>query len=569
MRRHTTKGNRYSPDYKLAIVKLVNKGYGKDPISEVSGIPRTTIIEWVKRYEKDGEKGLLNHGHWAKTGLIKMPQAVIDKIIQLKVEHPEIGAEKISGYLARNSLIKICGETVRKIVNKFSDDTVTNRTEGFSETAIAVVRNHKLKQRRKIKKINKPKQVRYFERSSPNTLWQMDIMTFMLKGQYRIYLIGAIDDYSRYIVNHGLFRRQTEDNVIEVLRGAMEKSGSPKEVLTDNGRQFYSWRGKSRFSKFCVKAGIQQIRSRPYHPQTLGKIESFWRNLYQEFLSNVPLSSFEEAQSKIAEWIKYYNHQRIHLGIGKLVPADRYFGVRAQMEKVIQEGSAETEKLLKDNPSVLKPPMYLVGKIGDREIRVLAKNGEIVVSDEKSQTSETVTSLESASPVENAPTNVVESVPGDIIAEEKNIPAGAETNQPEVKSDGIEPKPKSTTEPATGDSMPAETGGQIPPPDKRTGEDGTGAESTEKRSDGATGVPADELNQGRVLQVDADRREIHEGVAGADGPRQEAEKPEGGQNSHSETEKEKQRTSEGKTEDGIQIPDSATADNVANTEPDR
>ncbi|MEW6557835.1 MAG: DDE-type integrase/transposase/recombinase, partial [Elusimicrobiota bacterium] len=125
------------------------------------------------------------------------------------------------------------------------------------------------------KKFNKPVQVRYFERSTPNALWQMDIMTFMLKGQYRIYLIGIIDDNSRYIVNHGLFRRQTEDNVLDVLRGAIEKNGTPSEVLTDNGRQFYSWRGRSRFTKFCIKVGIQHIRSRPYHPQTLGKIESF------------------------------------------------------------------------------------------------------------------------------------------------------------------------------------------------------------------------------------------------------------------------------------------------------
>ncbi|MBI5574653.1 MAG: transposase [Elusimicrobia bacterium] len=510
MSKYDKRNNRYSPDYKLEIVKLAKKGYALEQISEVSGIPRTTITCWVDKYDENGEKGLSNQRQWSKVELIKKPQVVIDKIMRLRAENPALGAEKISGYLARNNLIKICGETVRKIINKFSAETPACQTEGLSERTLTLVRNHKLKRRKKTRKFNKPKQVRYFERATPNALWQMDIMTFMLKGLYRTYLVGVIDDNSRYIINHGLFRRQTEDNVLDVLRGAIERSGCPKEVLTDNGRQFYSWRGKSKFSKFCIKSGIQHIRSRPYHPQTLGKIESFWRNLYQEFLGNVPLSSFEEAQTKIAEWIKYYNYQRIHLGIGKLVPADRYFGVRAQMEKVIQEGSAETEKLLKENPSELKSPMYLVGKIGDREIRVLAKNGEIMVSDEKSKTSEPAAPIESASPLENATKNIVESIPADISAEEKKIVAVSETNPPEVKSDGPEPKPESATksEPGTetaagtgtadivADGLPAglscETGEQVPPKDLRAGEDGSGAECPEKRDDGGAGVSGDE-----------------------------------------------------------------------------
>ena len=51
---------------------------------------------------------------------------------------------------------------------------------------------------------------RFFERLTPNQLWQWDIFTFRLGGRYA-YLIGFIDDYSRYMVGLELYRTQTAD----------------------------------------------------------------------------------------------------------------------------------------------------------------------------------------------------------------------------------------------------------------------------------------------------------------------------------------------------------------------
>ena len=128
-------------------------------------------------------------------------------------------------------------------------------------------------------------------------------MSFMIKGQYRVYVIGFLDDHSRFIVGWGLYRFQTAANVVEVFRAGIEKHGLPKEVLSDNGRQYYSWRGRSKFTEMLTKLGIRHIRSRPYHPQTCGKIESFWRNVIQECLAKTPLGSFEEAKEKLGEYI--------------------------------------------------------------------------------------------------------------------------------------------------------------------------------------------------------------------------------------------------------------------------
>jgi transposase InsO family protein len=142
----------------------------------------------------------------------------------------------------KRHFLKACAETVRKILKKEPQPL----------------------QKRKPKAKKKPQ--RRFVSSTPNQLWQMDIMTWMLRGVHRVYLICCLDDCSRFITGWGLFMSQTGGNVLEVLRSAIEKHGCPEEILTDNGRQFYSWRGKARFQKTVTKMGIHYIRSSSHHP---------------------------------------------------------------------------------------------------------------------------------------------------------------------------------------------------------------------------------------------------------------------------------------------------------------
>jgi transposase InsO family protein len=73
-------------------------------------------------------------------------------------------------------------------------------------------------------------------------MWQSDIMTFRLAGK-NAYLIGYLDDYSRYITGLGFYRSQTAEHVIETYRCAVGEYGVPKELLTDSGRQYTNWRG--------------------------------------------------------------------------------------------------------------------------------------------------------------------------------------------------------------------------------------------------------------------------------------------------------------------------------------
>src|SRR5437870_2407369 len=74
--------------------------------------------------------------------------------------------------------------------------------------------------------------------------------TFVLKRQNRrVYLVAFMDDHSRFIVGYGLHASQSTALVLEVLRAALTSYGAPEEILTDNGTQYVTWRGKSAFTK--------------------------------------------------------------------------------------------------------------------------------------------------------------------------------------------------------------------------------------------------------------------------------------------------------------------------------
>jgi hypothetical protein len=216
---------------------------------------------------------------------------------------------------------------------------------------------------------------RFFERSTPNQMWQGDIFTFRLGGRYA-YLVGMIDDYSRYMVGLELYRSQTADQVIEVYRRAVGEYGVPKEVLTDRGRQYTTWRGTTRFERELGKDRVRHIKSQAHHPMTLGKIERFWKTVYEEFLVRAQFGSFEEAQERIRQWVQYYNHRRPHQGIGGLYPADRYFEIQGELRKVMEQGIAENvlEMALRGKP---REPFYMVGRMEGQSVVLRAEKGRL------------------------------------------------------------------------------------------------------------------------------------------------------------------------------------------------
>ena len=332
-----------------AVKLLLEEGLPLELIAKETGASRETIREWARRYRAEGEAGLVPRPPIARTRKASSP--IHRKIAQVKKEHPSFGVRRIAHWLKRKLFLPASPETVRRTLHK----------QGLMPKT----------RKKPPPNITRP---RFFERSTPNQMWQSDICTVTLHGKYA-YLIGYVDDYSRYITGLGLFRSQTGEHVLEVYRTAVGEYGVPKEMLTDNGRQYASWRGKTRFQQELAKDRVQHILSQPHHPMTLGKIERFWKTIWEEFLERAQFSSFDEAQERVRQWVKYYNHKRPHQSLDGLCPADRFFEIQKDLRKVIESGIAENvEALALDREP--KEPFYVVGRMGGKSVMLSVERGE-------------------------------------------------------------------------------------------------------------------------------------------------------------------------------------------------
>jgi transposase InsO family protein len=353
-------GKRYGYEFKLRCVKLqLEEGLPLSLLSKEVGASGDSIRSWVKAYRERGEAGLRNQGR-SLGSRQKLPVPVREKIVEIKKREPFFGVKRISHLLKRVFFLSASPEAVRRTLKEES-------------LIVPAKKKHPAN-------ITRP---RFFERSTPNQMWQGDIFTFRLGGRYA-YLVGMIDDYSRYLVGLELYRSQTADQVIEVYRRAVGEYGVPKEVLTDRGRQYTSWRGTTRFERELGKDRVKHIKSQAHHPMTLGKIERFWKTIYEEFLVRSQFGSFEEAQERVRHWVKYYNHKRPHQGIGGLFPADRYFEIQGEMRKVMEKGIAENvlEMALRGKP---REPFYMVGRMEGQSVVLRAEKGKLrlMVDDEE------------------------------------------------------------------------------------------------------------------------------------------------------------------------------------------
>ena len=336
-----------------AVKLYLEEGIPSKLVAKEIGIKASTLFAWVKRYREQGEEGLRTTYHPERcrksNGALTALQT---KIVEVKQANPRFGVKRISQLLRRIFFVPASAETVRRTLHKTQLMPVVKRKSACN-----------------------PSKPRFFERSTPNQMWQSDIFPFHLSGQLA-YLIGFIDDHSRYITGLGLYRSQTAENVMEVYRRGTGEYGVPKEMLTDNGRQYTNWRGKTRFENEMQKDRVHHFRSQPHHPQTLGKIERFWKTIWEEFLSRAQFDTFEAARERIAWWVKYYNHQRPHQGIEGLCPADRFFSIQKELGEVMKKGMESNlkELALRGKP---QEPVYVVGRVGDRSVMIRSEQGTV------------------------------------------------------------------------------------------------------------------------------------------------------------------------------------------------
>lgn len=344
-----------SPQQKLLLLDTWQRsGLPARDFGALVKVSRHTLYAWKRRFEELGPAGLMEQPRGVRSGS-RLPELTKRTILMLKQAHPEWGCQRISDMLLRGPALPASATAVARVLHE----------AGYAMEQTPT-RPH-------------PAAVHSFERARPNQLWQTDLFTFMLKRQNRrVYLVAFMDDHSRFITGYGLHASQSAMLVIEVFRAALGAYGVPGEVLTDNGTQYVTWRGKSQFSRELEKRGIKHIVAKPRRPQTLGKIERFWGSLWRECIESSVFVDMADARQRIGLYIDYYNLQRAHQGIEGLVPADRFFDAAPEVLKTLKQRVAANALELARH-GVPKKPFYLTGQLDGKPFSVHREGDRVIL----------------------------------------------------------------------------------------------------------------------------------------------------------------------------------------------
>ena len=121
-----------------------------------------------------------------------------------------------------------------------------------------------------------------FAAEQPNERWQTDITHWPLADGTDVEILNIIDDHSRLCIASTARRVFKAADVDRRFRHAAATYGDPASVLSDNGAVFtgrYRRHGRVALEVTLTPRGIRFTHSRPYHPQTCGKVERFHQTL--------------------------------------------------------------------------------------------------------------------------------------------------------------------------------------------------------------------------------------------------------------------------------------------------
>lgn len=298
---------------------LVDRIVSGRPVAHVAaemGIARQTAYRWWRRFVAEGEAGLEDRSCRPRRSPRQTPRSVERRIEQLR-RRLKLGPARI-GYR-----LGLAASTVYRVLCRLG----LHRLSWLDRPTGRVIRR--------------------YEHPRPGDLVHMDIKKLgriPVGGGWRVhgrgragvrqrvgyaYIHSVVDDHSRLAYSEVLPNERAATMVPfwgRALAWFAEQGITVRAVLTDNGPADRS----ADFARACLAADVRHRRTRPYRPQTNGKVERFNRTLLEEW-AYVRLYRSERARTAaLARWLHQYNHHRRHAALGGLPPVSRVTNVAGQ-----------------------------------------------------------------------------------------------------------------------------------------------------------------------------------------------------------------------------------------------
>jgi transposase InsO family protein len=290
----------------LVVTAVLVEGRSKSAVARDYGVSRRWVVTLVQRFLAEGEAGLAPRSRRPRRSPHRTSGRLEDEIIAIRKDLDrhghEAGAATIAAHLERRHGTSPAVSTIWRILT----------ARGF-----VTPQPHK-----------RPKAsfVR-FEAAQPNERWQTDVTHWPLASGTDTEICNWLDDHSRFCLASTAARVFTAPAVDAAYRAIATEHGDPAGVLTDNGAIFtgrYRGGGRVVLEVTLHARGVVLSHSRPYHPQTCGKVERFHQT-QKKWLSSQPgAATLAELQTQLDQFRSYYNTARPHRALGRRTPAEAY-----------------------------------------------------------------------------------------------------------------------------------------------------------------------------------------------------------------------------------------------------
>ena len=354
----------------------VLEGRSVGELAAAHGVHRSWIYKLLARYRDGGYQALEPRSRRPRSCKHETPPEIVGVIVALRSELEshghDAGAETIAYHLAGTHKDVPSLSTIWRIL----------RREGL------VVAERQKRPRSSLIR---------FEAELPNEMWQADVTAWQLASGEVVEILNQIDDHSRLFLGSDAYRRVKAADVVESFHKACELHGLPASLLTDNGAVFTgSYRhGKVLLEYELERLGVEFKNSRPYHPQTCGKIERLHQTLKRYLAKQPAAETPRELQGQLDAFTHYYNHIRPHRALHRRTPLQAYSArlkarpagasaatyFRVRQDKVDKTGKVSLRydsRLYKIGVGRAHKGRPVKLLIADQSIRVIDLNGELI-----------------------------------------------------------------------------------------------------------------------------------------------------------------------------------------------
>lgn len=312
-----------TPKGRLRLARcVVEDGWSLRRAAERFQVSVTTAARWAGRYRAHGEDGMEDLSSRPVRSPLRTPVRRERRIIAIRVNR-RWGPARI-GYL-----LGIHPSTVHRVLSRFG----LARLSWLDRATGRVIRR--------------------YEHHSPGDLVHVDIKKLGripdggghrslgraagtrnktgTPGNRRpgyAFLHNAVDDHSRLAYTEILpdEKKETAAGFWKRANTYFESHGiTVKRVLTDNGSCYRSYAFKD-----ALGPDIKHKRTRPYRPQTNGKVERYNRTMLDEWAYAKPYSSESERVAAFTDWLHHYNYHRGHTSLNGQPPISRVTNLSGQ-----------------------------------------------------------------------------------------------------------------------------------------------------------------------------------------------------------------------------------------------